>query len=75
MKITEKLTYIQDNHFGDWLKTRKVVEAEISNKQSMFCLCGKLATGLHEMSCRKFLNKITSETLNRLEHLITNPVN
>ena len=69
MKIQEKLKYIQDNHFGEWLKTRSEVENEISNRQSMFCLCGRLATGLHESHCSKFRNKITSETLKKLEHL------
>jgi len=70
MKIQEKLAYIQDNHFSEWLKTRKEVEYEISDSQSMFCVCGKLATGLHESCCKKFQNKITSETLKRLEHLL-----
>jgi len=70
MKIQEKLKYIQDNHFGEWLKTRSEVENEISNKQLMFCLCGRLATGLHENNCSKFRNRITNETVKRLKHLI-----
>jgi len=71
MKIQEKLEYIQDKHFGEWLKTRKETANEISDRQTMFCVCGKLATGLHENCCRKLQNKITSETLKKLEHLIT----
>lgn len=70
MKLLEKIDRISSNHFPEWLKTRKEVEAELSDKQSMFCLCGRLATGLHENGCRKFQNKITSETVKRLEHLI-----
>ena len=70
MTITEKLKKLQDNHFGEWLKARQEVENEMSDKQSMFCLCGRLATGLHERSCRKFQNKITSETVKRLKHLL-----
>ena len=69
MKLTEKLNYIQNNYFGEWLKTRKEVEDEKSNSQSMFCLCGRLATGFHESGCKKFQNKITSETIKRLKHL------
>ena len=68
--IQEKLKYIQDNHLGEWLKTRQQVADEISNKQSMFCVCKRLATGLHESSCRKFQNKITNETVKRLKHLL-----
>lgn len=42
----------------------------MSDKQSMFCLCGRLATGLHENGCRKFQNKVTRETIKRLSHLL-----
>ncbi len=71
MKMFEKLDYIQNNHMGDWLKTRREVEDELSERQSMFCICGRIATGLHEMNCKRFRNKITSETVKRLKHLIT----
>ena len=70
MTIQEKLIYLGDNHLGEWLKTRREVEDELSARQSMFCVCGKLATGLHENSCRKFRDKVTSETVSRLKHLI-----
>lgn len=73
MNIKEKLAYLQDKHFGEWLKTRQEVSNEISDKQSMFCVCGKLATGLHESHCSKFNNTITKETLKRLTPLLTNP--
>jgi hypothetical protein len=69
MKLTEKLQYIQDHHFSDWLNTRGTVRDDFSNKQSRFCLCGRLATGLHESGCRKFNDAITKETLERLKHL------
>ena len=71
MKLQEKLTHLQDSHFGEWLSKRREVADEISDKQSMFCVCGRLATGLHESNCRKLANKITNETVKRLEHLLT----
>lgn len=70
MKITEKLKYIQDNHFSEWLKTRQETFNELSDKQSMFCVCRRLATGLHENGCRKFQAKVTSETLKKLSSLL-----
>ena len=70
MKIIEKLTFIQDNHFGEWLKTRKEVDEEVSNEHKMWCVCKKLCTGLHEMNCKKFQNKVTNKTLKRLKHLL-----
>lgn len=72
MKIQEKIKYLQDNYFGEWLDNRRKVSDEISNNKSMFCVCGRLATGLHENSCRKLQNKITVETVKRLKHLIVN---
>ena len=71
MKLTEKLKYIQDKHFSAWLITRQEVEAEFSEKQAMFCLCGRLATGLHENNCRKFKDAVTKEAVKRLQHLIS----
>lgn len=70
MKEQDKLTNIQDNHFSEWLKTRREVEFELSNKQQMFCVCGGVATGFHESGCRKFQKEVTKETLKRLEYLI-----
>lgn len=70
MNLKEKISYLQDKHFGDWLRTRKVVADEVSEQHSMWCVCGKLCTGLHESYCRKFQNKITNETAKKLSYLI-----
>lgn len=70
MTIKDKIIYLQDNHFSEWLKTRQEISNDMSDKQSMFCICGKLATGLHESNCKRFKNKITSETVKKLSHLI-----
>ena len=69
MKIQEKLEYLQDNHFSEWLKARQETENELSDRQLMLCVCGRLATGLHESHCPKFRNKVLSETLRKLEPL------
>ena len=69
MTITEKLTYIQDNHFEAWLTTRREADDDVSRKCSMFCVCGKLCTGLHESHCKRFQNAVTNEALKRLKHL------
>ena len=70
MNYKEKVLYIQDNHFAEWLTTRKLVGEEISAKQSMFCVCKRLATGLHEGNCKRFQDKVTRTTVKRLETLI-----
>jgi len=61
--LVEKLEYLSKNHFSEWLKTRQEVEHKLSDSQEMFCICGKLATGLHESTCRRFNNKVTNETV------------
>jgi hypothetical protein len=69
MKHCEKLNFLADNYFDLFFNTRKSVEIELSNK-SLFCCCGALATGLHEMHCTKFKNKVNSETIKRLSYLL-----
>lgn len=70
MKYTEKLEYLQTNHLMTFVKTRQEVFDELSEQQTMFCCCGKLATGLHERNCQKFNKKVNSETIKRLSDLL-----
>ena len=70
-EINKKVNYLQENHFGEWLSTRQKVENEISDNQSVFCVCGRLATGLHESHCGKFRTKVNQKTVERLEYLTT----
>ena len=70
MRITEKLQFIQDHYFSEWLRTRSKVEEELSNNQSTFCICDRLATGLHESCCKKFNDAVTKKTLKELKYLL-----
>lgn len=70
MKKSEKLAYLKDVNFDLFIKTRNQVEEELSERQSLFCCCGRLATGLHEAHCRKFKDKVNAETIKRLKHLL-----
>ena len=70
MFIKDKIKYLTENHFGEWMKTKSIVREEISQKQSMFCVCGRLATGLHESNCNKLNKKVARETAKRLSSLI-----
>lgn len=70
MKKHEKLAYLKDAYFGLFVKTRQMVFDELSDQQTMFCCCGRLATGLHERNCTKFNNKVDAETINRLSNLL-----
>lgn len=70
MKQKDKIEWLKTHFFADFISTRQKVFGELSDKQSMFCVCGKLATGLHENNCRRFNNLVDKETVTRLEHLI-----
>lgn len=70
MKAIEKIRHLEKEHFSEWLDTRRVVDTELSDKQGMWCVCGRLATGLHEKHCSRFNNKVNSETIKRLKHLL-----
>lgn len=72
MKVQEALELLQRDHLSVYTKTRIAVENELSDRQAMFCVCGRLATGFHEMNCRRFMNKVTAETVKRLKHLVKN---
>ena len=70
MKYTDKLEYLQANHLMAFVKTRQEVFDELSEQHTMFCCCGKLATGNHEASCKKFNQRVNNETIKRLSDLL-----
>ena len=70
MKLNDKIVYLEEKHFSEWHKARHECENDLSDKQSMFCVCGKLATGLHEGNCPKFRKKVLSNTVEKLAHLL-----
>jgi len=70
MTQKEKITALKDNHLSEWLKTRRITEDELSQRQSTFCICGKLATGFHERGCTKFNLFVEKETMKKLGHLV-----
>ena len=70
MKKQEKVEYLKDTYFNLFLQTRQRVKGELSDSQTMFCCCGKLATGLHEDRCTKFNSKVDAEVVKNLEYLL-----
>lgn len=70
MKKYEKLEYLKTNYFGVFVTTHYQAFNDLSDKQTMFCCCGRLATGLHERHCRRFNEKVDSEVIRRLKHLL-----
>lgn len=54
----QKLSYLSKADLGLFVKTRQNVFDELSEQQTMYCCCGKLATTIHENHCTKFRNKV-----------------
>lgn len=57
-------------HTMAWVQTWNDAFDELSGMQTIFCVCGKVASGLHERRCRVFRNKVDDNTVARLHHLI-----
>ncbi len=70
MKIAEKIEYLQENHLAKWVEVHGDVEYETSTRQAMICVCGRLATGMHERGCKRFKDLVNKKTVERLKDLI-----
>ena len=70
MTNSEKIEWLKSHFFADFISTREKVFNDLSDRQSMFCICGKLATGLHELNCSKFRKVVDKEVLIRLSYLL-----
>lgn len=70
MKKHEKLAYLKEIDFDRFITMRNLVKNELSERQPMYCCCGKLATGLHESHCKKFNEMVDSVVIKRLYHLL-----
>lgn len=70
MKKDEKMAYLKEKHWGKWTNTRNQVQEKLSDRQTLWCVCGTLATGFHEKVCCRFQAKVDSETIKELKDLL-----
>lgn len=62
-----------DIHLLDDLQRRALHEEawdEVSGEHTLFCVCGKLCTGLHETMCTKFRNVVERRFVRKCEEEI-----
>ena len=69
MTRREKVSFLAGTHSTLYYATQRAVFEEMSARQSLFCVCGRLATGLHEDGCGRLQNKVVAETIRRLKYL------
>lgn len=67
MNQKEKIAFLDKHHWKEFNKAYSQTMNEISDKNEIFCVCWRLATWLHESSCKKFRSKVMSETLKKMK--------
>lgn len=70
MKKYEKLAYLILNHFDLFTETFLQAFNELSEKQEVFCCCGRVTSYVHEVHCKIFQAKVEDATIKRLSHLL-----
>lgn len=63
----KRMQEVQDKDFNSWLVARQKAWDELSEKYSMFCVCGKLCSGLHENGCKRFQDAINLRAIKNME--------
>lgn len=59
---TELLNAIRTSHPALYDEARKSALDRADSETSIFCYCGRLATGLHTVNCRRFREKLDRYT-------------
>ncbi|WP_152567457.1 hypothetical protein [Porphyromonas gulae] len=70
MNKEQKILWLKKMHTMAWMQTWNDAFDELSSMQTVFCVCGKVASGLHERSCAAFRKKVDDAAIKRLEHLM-----
>lgn len=70
MKTEAIIKYLTENHYQEFIETYKQVDQEFQEKYPLFCVCGKLSTGLHETYCKRAREAKYRQTIERLSHLL-----
>lgn len=70
MRQSEKINYLIKNHYQQFVETYKDVDNEFQGKYRLFCICGTLNTGLHEMHCKSARAYKEKQVIKRLSKLL-----
>lgn len=69
MNYKQKVAYFSEKFPAEWFSYHRIAWQELSDAQPIFCVCGRLATGLHEGGCSRFAKEVNKETIRHLEEL------
>lgn len=68
MTNKEILVNLREENYQLWHELYNKAWEEISNEHEIFCVCGKLCTGLHERNCDKFRNAVDKRIIKLLRN-------
>lgn len=74
MKMQEKVDYLFENHYQEFVNVRMLTDQEVSGEHPMRCVCKRLCTGMHERSCSRFRTKVNNRAVKKLKHLLPKEV-
>ena len=66
-KLNRDVQFLVENYKDDWYKIYTKEFRKLDEECSMFCVCGKLATGFHVDRCTKFRNEVYRRTVAQLK--------
>lgn len=52
---------------SDFERFSLLAESQVSSEHSIFCICGRLATGLHESLCTQFKTEVVKRTIKLMQ--------
>lgn len=70
MDSKQKELYLNHYHWRYYQDKKSEIEGQMDDEYPIFCICGKLATGLHTMSCRRWRNHLTMHTVQTMKDML-----
>lgn len=68
MKKEEKLLFQKEHHYQEFAATYKQVDQEFQEAHRLYCICGCINSGLHEIYCKRAREYKYSKVIERLSH-------
>lgn len=70
MKTERIIKYLIENNYQEFIETYKQVDQEFQEEHRMFCICGSLNTGFHEIYCNRARDFKYRQVVERLSYLL-----
>lgn len=68
MTINEKIKKYKSEEYDLWRKLYPKAFDLVDSEHTMFCVCGRLASGLHTQHCNAFKKEVEKRTVKLIEN-------